>query len=271
MDRIDKFKAISTIPADPVADIDLINKYSVKTLAPADVFCFSLILCDNEVDRDIERFTNASLDKLAPLFLGKSVLFDHRWSAEKQVARLYRTFVEELKEKTLTGDAKRVLRGSAYMLRTEENAPLIAAIEGGIKKEVSVGCSMESRICSICGGKFQYNWQTGKMLCENNHFMGDKYDGKLCVGDLNDPKDAYEVSFVAVPAQRGAGVTKGVEDLSEVVELLKTADMDGIPENDLKTIIQRGQLALAGNDERAARAKVLAENEKYLKGTKNNG
>jgi len=252
MDRIDKFKSVSTIPADPQADIALINEYSVKELTPQDVFCFSIILCDNEVDRDMERFTDASLDKLAPLFLGKSVLFDHRWSAEKQVARLYRTFVEELNgEKTVLGEPKKVLRGSAYMLSTEENADLIAAVEGGIKKEVSVGCQMGGCKCSICGEKFSYNWQTGKYLCENDHFKGDTYDGKMCVGDLVDPKDAYEVSFVAVPAQRGAGVTKEVK-------------IDTMTPEEKKEMIKQLQMSLADDDERTERAKLIAENKKYL-------
>lgn len=251
MDRINKFKSVSTIPADPQADIALINQYSVKELTPQDVFCFSIILCDNEVDRDTERFTNESLDKLAPLFLGKSVLFDHRWSAEKQVARLYRTFVEELKEKTTMGEPKRGLRGSAYMLSTEENADLIAAVEGGIKKEVSVGCQMGSCTCSICGEKFSYNWQTGKYLCENDHFKGDTYDGKMCVGDLVDPKDAYEVSFVAVPAQRGAGVTKEVK-------------IDTMTPGEKLEMIKQLQMSLADDDERTERAKLIAENKKYL-------
>jgi hypothetical protein len=264
MDRIDKLKAISTIPADSEADIALINQYSVKELTSQDVFCFSIILCDNEVDRDMERFTNESLDKLAPLFLGKSVLFDHRWSAEKQVARLYRTFVEELKEKTTMGEPKKVLRGSAYMLRTEETAELIKAIEGGIKKEVSVGCRMGGCKCSICGEKFSYNWQTGKELCENNHFKGDTYDGKMCVGDLVDPKDAYEVSFVAVPAQRGAGVTKSNDNSNDIVELLKTADLSTISTEDKKDLIKKLQMSLADDDERTERAKLIAENEKYL-------
>lgn len=268
MDRIDKLKAISAKPADAEADIGLINQHAVKELTPQDVFCFSLILCDNEVDRDLERFTNASLDKLAPLFLGKPVLFDHRWSAEKQVARLYRTYVEETSEKTATGDAKTVLRGSAYMLRSEETAPLIAAIEGGITKEVSVGCSIGSCDCSICGKKFSYNWQTGKELCENNHFKGDKYDGKLCVGELNDPKDAYEVSFVAVPAQRGAGVTKAAENLEGAVELIKTGDLGKVKTEDRKTMISRIQMSLSDDEERTKRARILAENERYLKGAK---
>ena len=78
MDRIEKLKTLKAAPVDAAADIDLINKYSVKTLTPDDVFCFSVILCDNEVDRDIERFTKASLDALAKLFDGKSGIMDHR-------------------------------------------------------------------------------------------------------------------------------------------------------------------------------------------------
>jgi hypothetical protein len=250
MDRIDKLKAISTIPADSEADIALINKYSVKELTSQDVFCFSVILCDNEVDRDTERFTTASLDKLAPLFLGKSVLFDHRWSTEKQVARLYRTFVEEMSEKTVMGEPKKVLRGSAYMLK-EGNAELIKAIEGGIKKEVSVGCQMEKCACSICGENFSYQWQTGKSICKNDHIKGDDYDGKMCVGDLVDPKDAYEVSFVAVPAQRGAGVTK-------------EAKIDTMTPEEKLEMIKQLQMSLADDDERTERAKLIAENKKYL-------
>ena len=46
---------------------------------------------------------------------------------------------------------------------------------------------------------------------------GQRYDGKLCFTELQGAEDAYEWSFVAVPAQRGAGVLKtfsgGGEDL----------------------------------------------------------
>jgi hypothetical protein len=266
LDRIDKLKSISTIPADAEADIALINQYSVKELTPQDVFCFSLILCDNEVDRDNERFTNDSLDKLAPMFLGKSVLFDHRWSAEKQVARLYRTFVEQLSEKTATGEQKRVLRGSAYMLRTDETSELIKAIEGGIKKELSVGCQMGGCKCSICGEKFTFNWQTWKYLCENNHFKGDTYDGKLCVGDLVDPQDAYEVSFVAVPAQRGAGVTKGNDGEFDRIEFLKTTDLSKISQETKMDLIKLLQMSLTEDSERAERTKILEDNKKFIGG-----
>lgn len=266
MDRVDKLKSISTIPADPEADIELINQYAVKKLTSQDVFCFSIVLCDNEVDRDDERFTADSLGKLAPLFLGKSVLFDHCWSAEKQVARLYRTFIEDTKEKTTMGEPKKVLRGNAYMLRTSETEELIKAIEGGIKKEVSVSCQMGGCKCSICGEKFHYNWQTGKDLCESDHFKGDTYDGKMCVGDLVDPKDAYEVSFVAVPAQKGTGVTKGNDGEFSRIEFLKTTDLSKVNQETKMDLIKLLQMSLTEDDERTERTKILEENKKFIGG-----
>ena len=41
-----------------------------------------------------------------------------------------------------------------------------------------------------------------------SHIKGREYNGELCCGELSDPTDAYEFSFVAVPAQRAAGVIK---------------------------------------------------------------
>jgi hypothetical protein len=39
---------------------------------------------------------------------------------------------------------------------------------------------------------------------------GESYDGQVCCAILQEPMDAYEFSFVAVPAQREAGVLKGM-------------------------------------------------------------
>ena len=101
-------------------------------------------------------------------------------------------------DSTLAGEKYCWCKGWAYMLRTEKNAELIAEIEGGIKKEVSVGCSAGKSICSICG----------KSIAECGHERGKEYGGRLCYATLGDITDAYEWSFVAVPAQRGAGVVK---------------------------------------------------------------
>jgi hypothetical protein len=264
MDRIEKLKALQATPIDPEKDIALINQYAHKELTPEGVFCFPVNLCDNDVDRDIERFTKAALEKLATLFVGKSGILDHRWSAEKQVARLYRCEVVEMSEKNSLGEPLIVLRGSAYMLRNEANKPLIEAIEGGIVKEVSVGCRVGKCTCSVCGKDLKLDWRTWTYQCETGHIKGEKYNGKQCVGELKEPQEAYEFSFVAVPTQRGAGVTKGAETLDDAVELFKAADLSKAKPEDLKAIIQRSQMALADNDERTERTKLLAENQKFL-------
>ena len=178
-------------------ELAAINAYARSGLTAEQVYVFALRLCDNEVDRDFERFDEAALHKLGELFVGKSGIFDHNWSAAGQSARIYRTeVVREPGVKTAAGDGYCWLKAWAYMLRTEKNADLIAEIEGGIKKEVSVGCSVGRRTCSICG----------KENC--THVPGKEYDGKHCYRTLQDPVDAYEWSFVAVPAQRRAGVVK---------------------------------------------------------------
>ena len=92
----------------------------------------------------------------------------------------------------------------------------IAEIEGGIKKEVSVGCSAGRSVCSICGA------EDGG--CE--HVPGRTYDGGLCFRELKDVTDAYEWSFVAVPAQREAGVLKRFgQEREEDLSLRKEAEL----------------------------------------------
>ena len=185
-------------------ELKRINQFAKTPLTAEQVYTFTLRLCDNEVDRDLERLAPEALDELGRLFVGKSGVFDHQWSAQGQTARIYRTeVVEEPAVTTAAGDGYRWLKGWAYLLRREKNADLIAEIEGGIKKEVSVGCSMGRQVCSICGAEGG---------CQ--HVRGQRYGDKLCFTELREPLDAYEWSFVAVPAQPGAGVLKryGQED-----------------------------------------------------------
>ena len=175
-----------------------INAFARSDLRAEEVYAFAVKLCDNEVDRDGERFPRATLEELAPLFVGKSGIFDHAWSAEGQTARIYRTELCEGEGETAAGERYCYLKGWAYMLRSEKNAELIAEIEGGIKKEVSVGCSVRECRCSVCGGD----------IAGCGHEKGRRYGGKLCFAELIGAQDAYEWSFVAVPAQRNAGVMK---------------------------------------------------------------
>ena len=197
--KIFKEGAMDSPEGVSAGDLALINALSKKELTAEEVFTFSLSLCDNDIDRDFDRFDIPALEKLAELFVGRTGISDHEWSSARQVARIYRTQVVHVPEKlTAAGEEYVFLKAWAYMLRTGENRSLIAEIEGGIKKETSVGCSVSRSECSICGAE---SGQCG-------HVKGREYDGRLCHAVLGGVTDAYEWSFVAVPAQRLAGVTK---------------------------------------------------------------
>ncbi len=175
------------------AQLEVINGQAKGKLKAEQVYVFSLRLCDDQVDRDLERFDSAALPALAKLFIGKTGIMDHCWSSDNQVARIFQTQV--VREEGVS-----YIKAWAYIRRGSHTEEIIADIEAGIKKEVSVGCSMGRSVCSICGGDYG--------TC--GHQKGEYYDGQLCCAILKEPMDAYEFSFVAVPAQREAGVMKGM-------------------------------------------------------------
>lgn len=265
-DMVEKVKAISATKADTAADIKLINRYSKKELTPDEIYCFSVDACDNEVDRADEFFPDKSLEVLAKLFEGKTVITDHRRSAGNQMARIYRCQVEETGEKTVYGATKKVLRVDAYMLNNETNAATIESIEGGILKEVSVSCSTAEYNCSICKKPMSFKWSTWSYECENGHVVGQDYDEGHCSGRFDKPKDAYELSFVAVPCQRGAGVRKGAENpnVDDAFRLLMTADLSSYPDQ-VKALIPSLKKAFTTSAEREERDKILKENERFIK------
>ena len=207
--EIKKAAGIAGAPEITEAQLEKINRLTRRPLTKEQVYVFSVRLCDDQPDRDGERFDAAALPRLAELFVGKTGIVDHAWSAEKQVARIFAA-------ETAQDGAARYIRAWAYMLRGEKTDPIIAEIDGGIKKEVSVGCSMGRRVCSVCGQDYD----------ECPHQKGERYGDQVCTAILTDPKDAYEFPFVAVPAQPAAGVVKGLGErpaLGEFVEKHGTA------------------------------------------------
>ena len=180
-------------------EIDLINTFARRKLEPEEVCAFSLVLCDNEIDRDHERFSVDALKKLEKLFCGVTGITDHDPKSKNQTARIFSCRTETVTgKKTSYGEDYVRLTARAYVPKTDGNSEFLMQLDSGIKKEVSVGCSVARRICSVCG-------------CENGscgHVRGRMYDGRLCYMTLDEPTDAYEWSFVAVPAQKEAGVIK---------------------------------------------------------------
>ena len=190
---VKKEASAAAVGVPDAQQLQKINALAKGTLTAEQVYVFSVRLCDDQVDRDFERFDTEALPVLAKLFVGKSGIVDHKWSAGSQLARIFDT--EILTEDGVTG-----IKAWAYIRRGGAGDEWIADIEAGIKKEVSVGCAMGRSVCSVCGGEYG--------SC--GHRKGEYYEGQLCCAILRDPVDAYEFSFVAVPAQREAGVLKGM-------------------------------------------------------------
>lgn len=172
-------------------------------------YTFTIKLCDNKIDKNYERFSSGCLEKMAKMFVGKS-----GYVGENQVAKI--TSVEVVKEKF---PYDRWLKATATMPRTRGNEKLIEQIEWGEKKEVSIGCSIKTKTCSICKDT------EGKC----NHKPGEYYNGILCYMTLDDPQDVYEWAFVERPKEEEANMDKpricevlGVE-VGEPFDLLNSA------------------------------------------------
>ena len=191
-----------TSGAPTAMQLERINALAKTRLNGEQVYVFSLRLCDDQIDRDGERFDTAALPALAKLFIGKTGIVDHKWSAENQIARIFETQVVRQKDVSY-------IKAWAYIRRGGANEEIIADIEAGIKKEVSVGCAMARAVCSVCGSEYG--------TC--GHVKGEVYEGEVCAVILKEPVDAYEFSFVAVPAQRSAGVMKALVGGGKLKEL----------------------------------------------------
>ena len=192
------------------AQMEAINGQAKAELRAEQVYVFSLRLCDDQMDRDFERFDTEALSALAKMFIGKTGIVDHKWSAGNQVARIFAAEVVQ-------EDRVSFIKAWAYIRRGGENDEMIADIEAGIKKEVSVGCAMGRSVCSVCGSDYG--------SC--GHRKGEYYDGQLCLAILKEPMDAYEFSFVAVPAQPNAGVLKGMGGRRSLKELAEEFGAQG--------------------------------------------
>lgn len=204
-----------------------INKFTLTPLKAEEVFTFKLIMGDNGLDdRNYEPFNLNALKDLQKLYIGKTMIKDHKRTADNQIARVYDTKLVQDSSKTVeTGEIYTKLIAKCYMVKTEKNADLISEIKAGIKKEVSTSCRPKHAFCSICGLDNMKNY------CP--HYWGKEYETqngkKICYFTLDGAKEAYEVSFVAVPAQPRAGTTKnygGKEIKKEKTENEKEAEID---------------------------------------------
>jgi hypothetical protein len=220
------------------ADLRKINKYTLNPVSAEDVFIFKATIADNEQDdRNYMPFNLKALQDLKKLYPGKTMLKDHRRVADNQIARIYDTeLVQDGSKQTELGELHTELVAKIYMIKTDSNKDLISEIVGGIKKEVSTSTVPEKMICNICGA------DNMKDYCR--HWPGVEYDAtdangktakRRCKMLLHGAKEAYELSFVAVPAQPRAGTHKAI-GFTKPVESPEITPENGV-ENAEKTHI----------------------------------
>lgn len=135
------------------------------------IFVYPICLCDNQVDRDGECFSDVALTNICELSVGVVGIKNHDWVSENAHSRIYKADIEE------ENGIKSVI-GYAYTLVTDSTLEFINNIKSGLLQEVSIGFSATS-----------YS----------------DLDGVRVIDGVN---DVFEWSFVAVPAQPRAGVVK---------------------------------------------------------------
>ena len=87
------------------AKLQLLNQFTRRELTEEEVYIFDVILCDNEIDRDFEKFSLSALKTLQELFIGKTGIFDHDAKSSGQTARIFHTeLAEDSERKTSTGE-----------------------------------------------------------------------------------------------------------------------------------------------------------------------
>lgn len=204
------------------SEMEKVNQFTVEELSEDDVYLFKIMACDNNIDRDDERISDKSLQELAELYVGRTIIKDHVRSADNQFARVYDAQVVGIDgEQTKDGMPLKGLLLKCYTLDNEANKNIVSEIKAGIKKEVSISFSPQVVECSICGcNQFEQSCR---------HYWGKEYDGQTCFFTFSEVKDAYELSFVAVPAQKDAGTRKSyggdkqADDISEEKEASEDA------------------------------------------------
>ena len=168
----------------------------------AEYYKFEIRLCDTKIDRDFERFTLPCLRILSEMFVGKN-----GFVGQDSIAKILSTVV-------LKGEGGEwFIKANASIKNIPENFKVIEEIKSGKKKEVSIGCSVATRTCSICGDS------TGSC----HHKPGVYYNGKQCFKELNDPTDVFEWSFVATPVKEEANLDEAIDKYLKIKE---EANMD---------------------------------------------
>ena len=169
------------------SELELINQYTPYAVSEDDVFVFSMTVWDNQVDEDDERFTLAALQTLSSLSVGKPVVIDEL-DAMYCTPKIFSCEVKAVPDKFSPFDHHLYYKvvARAYILKVSQTAAIRDAINTGKITGVSVGCAINSPICSLCGRDLD--------VCE--HEKGHIYGNFRCIGEIQNVRDVYSFTLV---------------------------------------------------------------------------
>ena len=159
------------------------NKPKNNWLETKYMYTFDIVLCDNDIDSDGERFTSDSLFQMAQMFPGKRGYLSDSPNKNSVATIMCCTVVKQLSKKNQLGLPLLQLKARAFIDR-KGNEAIIDDIESGRIKYVSVGVAVGHVACSICHSAH----------CD--HVLGTSYNGKLCYKNLDDISEVYEFGIM---------------------------------------------------------------------------
>lgn len=141
-----------------------------KIDVPEGAKTFEVILCDNDVDKYHECFSDTALLQMKDSFLGKKGTYPIESNKVAKAAVIYDTYLKIVPDrKTEDGRPLVQLRAKVFL----DPSCSIEPPETAEQIPVGFACQTTRRICSICGAN---SFDKG---CR--HKPGSYYDGKLCM------------------------------------------------------------------------------------------
>lgn len=186
--------------------------FAIVPLTADQVYVRKFLLAHNAIDRDRERFSEALLDDFARTMPSKGLLWGHQWgppgkglffdaTTETMTAEQFTALTGETPNLPEGVSMVKVLWCWAYLLKIAENGGIIANLDGGVYRHVSIGFKAEHR-----------------------EAITDQHGNRLF--DEYKPKgEALEGSLVWLGAQPGATAQKA-RDIDEASEAHTSAPID---------------------------------------------
>ena len=112
-----------------------------------DYFIFKIILCNNEIDRDNEKFSIPVLFQIRDMAIGKTGILENDCdiNGRNSVARIFDCSVEYDRD-SVTKDGEPLLYVQAHAFidtnASNNNYSIVSKIKEGFYDEISVGCSI---------------------------------------------------------------------------------------------------------------------------------